>query len=190
MWLLKEMVLNDWLSSSLEAWGGNMDRRQLVAGLGLAGAVAPLLVATEALAKPAGNGLAAYREGTLTISTISRRASELALKQGSPQVQSFAKLEMAEQMTVGQTLLNKENPPLMKLGAEDSDALAKLATLSGAQFDQAYVAAEIAGHKKLLGIQEALIAKGGLGSDASHIAYFLRTFIHEHLELLAQLQKA
>lgn len=166
-----------------------MDRRQLVAGIGLAGAVAPLLVSAEAVAKP--SNYAAYREGTLTISTISRRASELAIKQGSAPVQNFAKLELAEQMTVGQTLLNKEAPPLMKLGAEDSDALAKLAALpSGPQFDQAYVAAEIAGHKKLLGIQEALIAKEGLGSDASHIAYFLRTFIHEHLELLAQLQKA
>lgn len=168
-----------------------MDRRQLVAGIGLAGAVAPLLVSAEAAAKPSNSNYAAYREGTLTISTISRRASELAIKQGSAPVQNFAKLELAEQMTVGQTLLNKEAPPLMKLGAEDSDALAKLAALpSGPQFDQAYVAAEIAGHKKLLGIQEALIAKEGLGSDASHIAYFLRTFIHEHLELLAQLQKA
>ncbi|MEW6257747.1 MAG: DUF4142 domain-containing protein [Pseudomonadota bacterium] len=165
-----------------------MDRRQLVAGLGLVGTVAPLLVSTQASAKPSAH--AAYREGTLTISTISRRASELAIKQGSPAIQTFAKLELAEQMTVGQTLLNKDAPPLKTLSAEDNDALAKLAALSGPQFDQAYVAAEIGGHKKLLGIQETLIAKEGLGSNLSHIAYFLRTFIHEHLDLLAQLQKA
>jgi putative membrane protein len=168
-----------------------MDRRHLIAGIGLTGAFAPLLVSAQAVAAGS-SGYAEYRHGTLTISTISRRASELALTRATdPQVQAFAKLELAEQVTVGQVITNKVNPPLVTLGADDSDALEHLGSLPvGSQFEQAYVGAEIGGHQKLLGIQEALISEEGLGSNSSHIAYFLRTFIHEHLNLLAQLQKA
>jgi predicted outer membrane protein len=169
-----------------------------MARLATTGTAIPLLALMDLTTAPAAmaataesSGYAEYRHRTLTISTISRRASELALTRANPQVQTFAKLELAEQITVEQVITNKINPSLLTLDAADSDALQHLASLpSGSQFDQAYVAAEISGHQKLLGLQEGLISQEGLGSNSSHIAYFFRTFIHEHLQLLAQLQKS
>jgi putative membrane protein len=168
-----------------------VNRRLLVAGLGIAGMTGPLVAraGTMADSTPA---MADYRKGTLTISTISRRASEIASKRASaPHVLGFAKLELAEQVTVGQVLTNTQTPPLVALDAADSDAIEHLGSLPiGQQFDEAYVAAEISGHQKLLGIQETFLSRERLGSDCSHIAFFLRTFIHEHLQLLGYLQKA
>lgn len=168
-----------------------MERRLLMTKLGLSGALVPLLtLANSGLASAApSSALAAYRKGSLTISTISRRASETALQRASnPQVKEFATLELAEQTTLEQVLNNKQNPPLVTLGADDNAALAHLASLpTGTQFDQAYVAAEIGGHQKLLGIQETFIAAEPISSNTVHIAYFMRTFIHEHLYLLSKL---
>jgi hypothetical protein len=100
--------------------------RRMLASLGIAGVMAPLL----ARGANTTDRIASYRNGTLTISTIPRRATEIALKRASsPRVREFTKLELAEQITVSQVLTNIESPPYVTLDPADTDAIAHLASL-------------------------------------------------------------
>ncbi len=173
-----------------------MDRRLVLAGLG--GALLPVLAgslsqpaAAQAAAAPF--DIAAYRQGTLAISTVSREASESAIQRAwNPRVKMFAILERAEQLTLEQVMNGLQDPPLAPVDAAHRAALTKLAGLpTGNAFDSAYVKAEIEGHQALLALQEGYLkAYPDPTTDQAHIAYFMRTFIHEHLALLAEIKTA
>lgn len=173
-----------------------MDRRLALIGLG--GALAPII--TGAMARPAVAqasatpfDYSAYRQATLAISTISREASEIALRRATnARVRTFAGLERAEQLTLEQVMSGLQNPPLAPIDAQHRTALAKLNGLpEGNEFDSAYVNAEIEGHESLLSVQESLLrVHPAPTTDHVHIAFFMRTFIHEHLTLLADIKTA
>ena len=68
--------------------------------------------------------------------------------------------------------------------------------MSGAEFDRAYVKAQIEGHSELLTIQDAFtLGKGQdtaslLATDTAHIATLAKAMIQMHLTLLKELNDA
>ena len=171
-----------------------MDRRMALIGLG--SALGPILAAnwsSRAMAETTSASFhySSYRRNTLLISSISRQASDIALRRATnAKVKQFAGLERAEQLTLEQVLNGVQNPPLAPVDAGHRADLDKLNNLpAGASFDMAYVSAEIDGHKSLLGLQDDLLrAHPDPSNGQAHIAYFMRTFIFEHLALLTDIQ--
>ena len=60
---------------------------------------------------------------------------------------------------------------------------------AGPDFDKAYIKAQVEGHRKLLEIQEAYLAKPD-NADEANVAKLARGMIKEHLALLGDLEKA
>lgn len=144
-----------------------------------------------------------HAEQTGMIGSLSLLQSRLAVSKASDaKVKQFAEWEVAEQETIGDILKS------MKMGMDEaqgalqpptdeeaqamagSDAEAKLAEmeeLSGADFDKAYVAANLEGHQKLLTIQEDYLT---VGTNREHlsVAKLARGQITEHIAHLEELQ--
>jgi putative membrane protein len=173
-----------------------MDRR--VALISLGGAMMSLLPAAPSHSDAAQVSdktfsYQACRRNTLANSTISREASEITMRRATNmKVKMFAGLERAEQLTLEQVMDGLRDPPLASVGSEHRAALAKLNDIPpGRDFDSAYVNAEIKGHEALLAIQEDLLqAHPDPTTDRAHIAFFMTTFINEHLALLADIKIA
>lgn len=73
------------------------------------------------------------------------------------------------------------------LDAEGKASLEKLKGLSGADFDKAYVTAQLDGHKKLLMIQEDYL-KAGQNREHLSVTKLARGQIKEHIEHLEMLK--
>ena len=183
-----------------------MNRRHLVAGL--SGVVAlPLAVRFapgRALAQPASPNAPTtpidgdeYKRLTLAAGTLAKQTSELALqKAANPKVKQFAGFEVAEQTAIAQVLTDQLSPPPAPLGDKHAAVLKELQGLSGAEFDKAYVKAQIEGHSELLTIQDALtLGKGQdtaslLATDTARVATLTKAVIQMHLTLLKDLNDA
>lgn len=183
-----------------------MNRRNLVAGLSGA-AVLPLavqLVPNRAFAQPPTPNAPKtpieadeYKRLTLMAGTLAKRTSELALHKAThPKVKQFAGFEIAEQTAMAQVLTNQPSPPPAPLGDKHAAVLKGLQDASGAEFDRAYVKAQIEGHAELLTIQDAFtLGKGQdtaslLATDTAHIATLAKAMIQMHLTLLKDLNDA
>ena len=183
-----------------------MNRRNLVAGLSGV-TVLPLAVRfapNRALAQPSSPNAPKtpieadeYKRLTLMAGTLAKQTSELALQKAShPKVKQFAGFEVAEQTAMAQVLTNQPSPPPAPLGDKHAAALKVLQDVSGAEFDRAYVKAQIEGHSELLTIQDAFtLGKGQdtaslLATDTAHIATLAKAVIQMHLTLLKELNDA
>ena len=183
-----------------------MNRRHLVAGLSGIAAL-PLAVRFapgRALAQPASPNAPTspidadeYKRLTLMAGTFAKQSSELALQKAThPKVKQFAGFEIAEQTAMAQVLTNQPSPPPAPLGDKHAAALKVLQDVSGAEFDRAYVKAQIEGHSELLTIQDAFtLGKGQdtaslLATDTAHIATLAKAVIQMHLTLLKDLNDA
>lgn len=187
-----------------------MQRRTVFAGL--AGASAALVV-SQALAQsntmtPAGGmemGEAemTHLQETDKVGTLSLATSRLAVKSASnADVKAFAGFEVTEQETVADVLASvmaapddaegalkvpTEEEVEAKLDSEGTATLEGLRGQSGAEFDTAYVTAQLEGHNKLLEIQEAYLQ---VGQNREHlsIAKLVRATVREHIAHLEALQ--
>ncbi len=180
-----------------------MNRRHVFAGL--SGAVilpwAIRLGPGAALAQPASPrapttpiGADDYRRMTLMAGALAKQSSELAAqKAGNPKVKQFAGFEVAEQTAIAQALTSQQKPAAPALDDKGTAALKSLQGASGADFDKAYIAAQIDGHSELLGIQDAFLQGKGqdsaslLGSDTAHVATLAKAVIEMHLAMLKDL---
>ena len=77
---------------------------------------------------------------------------------------------------------------LLRRRLRQSDAIKKLQSIKGDQLDAEYVKAQIAGHQRLLIIQEDYIAKGKDPKTLA-VAKLTRGMIKEHLTLLGEFSK-
>lgn len=154
---------------------------------------------------------AKYESETLQTGMLSLETSKVAQQSASdPKVKQFANFEVAEQETVADIIksMTTEHGAKSKYPAprgdarsgnaaapqtspttETADAIKTLQSLKGAEFDAAYVKAQIAGHQRLLTIQEDYIAKGKTPETLA-VAKLARGMIKEHLTLLGDLTKA
>ncbi|MBV8523357.1 MAG: DUF4142 domain-containing protein [Acetobacteraceae bacterium] len=176
-----------------------MERRTLM--LTLSGAALPLLVQAAprfALAQPTGAAtpstpmdMAQYRLLTLTVGSLAKQTSELALERAlHPQVKQFAGFENAEQTTLAQVLTDMQNPPPPPLDANGQAILRQLQATSGPGFDQAYIQAQIQAHQQLFGIQNAVLqGQTGMTTDTAHVAMLARYVIQTHLVMLQDIAR-
>ena len=179
-----------------------MDRRLLLSGAALSSVA---LLATKAFAQTEpvmGAAETTHAEQTGMVGSLSLLQSRQAVAKASDaKVKMFAEWEVAEQETIGDILKSMKTAPDMAEGAltppTDEEALAmvdaagkskleELGALSGADFDKAYVAANLEGHKKLLAIQEDYLT---VGTNREHlsIAKLARGTVEEHIAHLEEL---
>jgi putative membrane protein len=167
-------------------------------------AILPTMYASSAFAQDA---LVAaeekHAEETKKVSSLSLATSRLAVDKASDEmVRAFAKWEVSEQETIADVLVSMATDAKAEgalrprrqieveqaLNDEAKASLLKLRSLSGAEFDKAYVTAQLDGHRKLLGIQEDYL-KVGQNREHLSVAKLARGQIKEHIEHLETLSK-
>jgi len=181
-----------------------MLRRNLIA----AAAAMPVAVlvtrafAQDAAAPKMGEAEMTHAEQTGMVGSLSLLQSRLAVtKATDAKVKEFASFEVAEQETIGDILKSLKMPADEAQGAlmppTDEEAVAmvdeagkakltELEGLAGADFDKAYVAANLEGHQKLLGIQEAYLT-AGTNREHLSVAKLARGQVTEHIAHLEEL---
>ncbi|RFB88780.1 hypothetical protein B5K11_25335 [Rhizobium leguminosarum bv. trifolii] len=183
-----------------------MNRRKTLTGFAAAAALPTLMSSTFVHAQshsPAmGDAEKKHAEDTKKVGSLSLAISRVATEKASDgRVKSFAKWEVAEQKTIADILKSMEmggkaegalKPPSHDEVAKilDSDGKASLDSLkaaSGAEFDKAFVTAQLEGHKKLLAIQEGYLK---IGQDREHLSLtkLARGQIKEHIDHLDMLK--
>jgi putative membrane protein len=188
-----------------------MLRRQIFAA---AAALPVAAIASRAFAQDAAATAAAGQMGeaetthaqqTSMVGALSLMQSRLALQNAeNDQVQAFAQFEVTEQETIADILMSMQSgttevsgevmapadEDLMAMIDEAGQAkLTELQGLSGAEFDAAYVQANLEGHQQLLAIQEEYLASGTMREHVN-VAKLARGMITEHIAHLEALQGA
>ncbi|MDB5506085.1 MAG: hypothetical protein JWR75_723 [Devosia sp.] len=144
-----------------------------------------------------------HAKDTGMVGSLSLLQSRMAVEKATDaKVKQFAMWEVAEQETVGDILksmmmaMDKAQGALMPPTDDEAMAMVdaagkaeldKLDGLSGAEFDAAYVKANLEGHQKLLTIQETYLTNGTNREHLS-VAKLARGMIKEHIDHLTELQ--
>jgi putative membrane protein len=176
-----------------------VDRRQF-AGVVLGAAVVGLVAPAAAFAQdgnmpdgaaPLGPDEQRYVLNTLGVGGVALAASQMAQQRAqSPWVRQFADFEVAEQTAVAQVLNEASGVAPPPPNPRDREMLDRLADIRGPGFDRDYVMGQIDGHRRLLTVQERLLASGGTGDPSMRwVATMARTQINEHLRLLEGLRQ-
>jgi putative membrane protein len=181
-----------------------MNRRNMLTVIAAAAAV-PALLSSPAFAQTvsaSGDAEKKHADETKRVGSLSLATSRVAVEKASdPMVKEFAKWEVAEQETIADILKSMETdgkaegalkPPSQEevekmLDAEGKSSFDKLKGASGAEFDKAYVMAQLEGHKKLLTIQEDYL-KVGQNREHLSVTKLARGQIKEHIDHLDMLK--
>lgn len=129
-------------------------RRRALLAIGAA-AAAPLVLARTplALAQTGGD----YVALTLEAGLFTKTAAELALERAAAApVRTFAELEIGEVNAIDAVLLSTGVPAPDGLDGEEVEIIERLRGLSGAEFDMAFIDAQLAGHQEALRIQQPM----------------------------------
>ena len=139
-----------------------MDRRQfagLVVGTVVVG-MAPGIAFAQGGDPAIGPDERRYAIGTLGVGGVALAASQLAQQRArSPWVRQFADFEVAEQSAVAQVLGEATGFTPPPPNARDREMLERLSDARDDGFDRDYVQGQIDGHRRLLAIQERLLAQ-------------------------------
>lgn len=149
-----------------------------------------------------GDAEKAYAEQTGRAGSASLLQSRMAVTMATDgKVRMFAMWEVAEQETIGDILksmtvdANAAQGALMPPSDEEAFALIdepgkakldQLQAMAGAEFDEAYVTANLEGHKTLLAVQEEYLTTGTNREHLS-IAKLARSMVTEHIVHLEEL---
>jgi putative membrane protein len=130
---------------------------------------------------------------TIEVGFVSFEASKIALaKAEAVGVKRFAQAEALEQQNMASVLklrVGLRDIASPQMSAEAKSAIERLRSLkTGLEFDKAYVADQIEGHRKLLQIQENYLSNGKDMTQTS-IAMLSGGHVKEHLINLEILQK-
>ena len=192
-----------------------MNRRHFAIGLAVTSGFVPTAARPQAAEPtkvlPASDFDAKYQSETLQTGLLSLETSKVAQQSATnPKVKQFATFEVAEQETLadiiksmatdqsgkakypaprGDARSGNAAAPQTSPTIETADAIRKLQSLKGNQFDAEYVKAQIAVHQRLLTVQEDYIAKGK-DLETLSVAKLERGMIKEHLVLLGEFSKA
>jgi putative membrane protein len=182
-----------------------MNRRAL-----LAGSVFAVVLSHSALAQTRGPAPGAadqpgeaetkHMQETMRAGSLSLVQSRLAQdKAQDAKVKQFAKFEVDEQTGIAEVLKSMQGatgqgaaPNAEAQGQLDDKGkqmLKRLQDAKGADFDAAYLKAQLDGHQELLKIQEAYIGSGKVREHVN-VAKLARGHIKEHIAMLQDLQKA
>lgn len=145
-------------------------------------------VESESAAMQAGQN---WREMISVPGTVSLMQSEIAVDKAShPKVMEFAKFETSEQNALSTVLKELGTKPPV-IPAKDQAMLDKLKnTPKGAEFDKAYVQAQIEGHAKLMAANNSILdSRKSEGSEERHLAMVLKPTITQHIANTTELNK-
>lgn len=171
-----------------------------------AAAPAPETAPPAGAAAPAmGEAETNHAQQTSMVGALSLLQSRLALQNAeNDQVKAFAQFEVTEQETIADILKSMQSgaaeasaevpspadADLMAMVDEAGQAkLTELQGLTGAEFDSAYVAANLEGHQQLLAIQEEYLS-AGTNREHVNVTKLAKGMITEHIAHLEALQGA
>jgi putative membrane protein len=159
--------------------------------------------ASNSMAMEMGEAEMTHLQDTQKVGSLSLASSRLAVSTASNEdVKQFAEFEVAEQETVADVLMS------VQMAADDAEGALKVPTdeeveamldeegtakleelrgMTGADFDSAYVTAQLEGHNMLLDIQETYL-EVGQNREHLNIAKLARATIREHITHLEALQ--
>lgn len=168
-----------------------MDRRMIILT-----AAATAVLPAELLAQTKGgrDHELQHAAATLSYGAAALEASKIAEgKAGREDVKQFAQDEAAEQETVAAVLKaaagdQHSTAPQARPKLEENLSAERLRSLSGAEFDRAFIDMQIAGHQQLLQAQETYLARGQ-DQTFRAIASLARGHIREHLGRLARIRQ-
>ena len=127
-------------------------RRVALLSLGTAAVALPLLGANKASAATTQSH---YIERTAKVGMFSLKSSELAQKKATNEhLKTFAGLEVGEQTAIAEILHSTDVKLPKMLEGKEAEMMKKLESLSGKEFDTAYLQDQINGHEELLEIQK------------------------------------
>ncbi|MDI6029152.1 DUF4142 domain-containing protein [Corticibacterium sp. UT-5YL-CI-8] len=145
-----------------------------------------------------------HAQETKKVGALLLATSRVALTAAAdPKVKQFAQWEVAEQETIADVLKSMEaeggkaegalHPPTeaeteASLDQDGKTKLNDLKGMTGADFDKAYLASQMDGHKKLLQIQEEYL-KVGQNREHLSVTKLARGQIKEHIRILELLPK-
>ena len=145
-----------------------------------------------------------HTQETKKVGGLSLASSRVAVAKASDaKVKQFAEWEVAEQETIADILKSMEadsgkaegalHPPTeaeteAALDEKAKKRLGDLKAMSGADFDKAYLAVQVEGHKELLLIQEDYL-KIGRNREHLSVTKLARGQIKEHITILELLPK-
>jgi predicted outer membrane protein len=183
-----------------------MNRRNMLRVAAATAAVPALLASTSVFGQSAsaemGESEKKHVTETKKVGSLSLASSRLAAsKANDPMVKMFAGWEVSEQETIADIFKSMEaggtaegalKPPsedevMQMLDADGKAAMDKLNAASGAEFDKAYVTAQLDGHRKLLTIQEDYL-KVGKNREHLSVTKLARGQIKEHVDHLDMLK--
>ncbi len=181
-----------------------VSRRTLLERAALAGIGVSVLMATPALAgqmpqqpeaetgksypmpKPTAKNEKMFRMGVMPIATLSMAASKIAVgKATAPEAKKFANFELREAIGIS-TVLKEMNTPTPPMSAMDKTTLDKLKAAEGAEFDKAYMTAQLGAHEYLRDLAESFIGstngtKNMAEMHGRHLAIVSLATFKEHI---------
>jgi len=154
-------------------------------------------------AMPMGEAEMKHMQDTMRVGGLALLSSRVAQQQANDAlVKAFAKWETSEQEAIGDVLKSIQmmgqggqmqvsgqlRPPsddeiMAMLGDNEKQMLQQMQGLSGAEFDQTYMQAQLEGHQQLLQIQETYL-QSGQNIHHVHVAKLASPTIVEHIEHL------
>ncbi|HYC04877.1 MAG TPA: DUF4142 domain-containing protein [Azospirillaceae bacterium] len=123
-------------------------------------------------------------------SMVSLESSQLALQKASnPMVKQFAQLEAEEQKNMMAAMKAMGDDAMPKSIPDDKkQAMSKMQSASGAEFDRMYVTAQIQAHQELLQMQQAMLEKDDDSREAV-MPLLAVPAIKTHIAMLQMIQQ-
>jgi putative membrane protein len=136
----------------------------------------------------------------VTANQVDVDAGKVALaRSSSPAVKAFAQLMVTDHTGVNKAAVDlasklkiapKDNPTSQSLKASGDKHIARLSTLSGASFDQAYVDREVAYHQQVIDVLDTVLIPGATNAELRALLVKVRPAFVAHLEHAKRLQKS
>ena len=150
-----------------------------------------------------------HMQQTMQLGMVALESSRMAMsKIRNDDLKRFANFEVQEQTTLSEVLRSMMDPGAtaatgstgsqaaqsgmaMQMDAKARDMMQKLQSQqSGAEFDRAYLQAQLQGHQELLQVQEQYLKSNPQNREHMNVAKLAQGRIREHIALLENMQKA
>ncbi|HZH09766.1 MAG TPA: DUF4142 domain-containing protein [Microvirga sp.] len=154
---------------------------------------------------PMGQSEMQHMQQTMQLGMVALESSRIAMsKARNEDLKRFANFEVQEQTTLAEVLRSMMDPAAtaatgqsgaamqgsMQMDAGARDMMQKLESQqAGAEFDRAYLQAQLQGHRDLLQVQERYLQSNSQNREHMNVARMARGQIREHIALLEEMQK-
>lgn len=154
---------------------------------------------------PMGQAEMQHMQQTMQLGMVAMESSRMAMsKARNEDLKRFANFEVQEQTTLAEVLRSMMDPAAtaatgqpdaamqgsVQMDAGARDMMQKLdSQKAGAEFDRAYLQAQLQGHRDLLQVQERYLQSNSQNREHMNVAKMARGHIREHIALLEEMEK-